>query len=416
MGMGGTRFTLGTMGANQFDDPKHQGTFFSWFIFTLYTSSAVSSTAIVYVEDKSWGWGFGLCAAANIVGLVVFFLGSRFYRRFRPQGNPFVGLARVAVAAFRKRKVLLSLKSEDYHHKTDGDGVTTMMVTATPTKTFEFLNRAALKTEGDIGADGSIAKLWKLCTLQQVEELKTLIRLFPLWSTGMFLSIPLAIQSSFATLQALTMDRHLGPHFKIPAGSMLVFVTISAAISIVLLERFLYPLWQNLTSQFPPPLQKVGVGHVLCLSSMAVSAVVESKRLKMARSHELQYQNGSIVPISVFWLVPQLALDGIGEGFAFPGNTSLFYQEFSTSLKSTATAMVAMFIGIAFYLSTALVDVIRRRTGWLPNNINHGRMDNVYWLLFVIGVVNFVYFLVCAWFYKYRDLATVEDEESSLKK
>ena len=141
---------------------------------------------------------------------------------------------------------------------------------------------------------------------------------------------------------------------------------------------------------------------------MTVSVVVESRRLKIS-----QDVSSSTVPMSILWLVPQLALAGIGEAFHFPGNTNLFYQEFPAALKSTATAMVAMFIGLAYYLSTALVGVVRRATGWLPNDINQGRMDIVYWVLFVIGFVNFGYYLVCAWLYKYQGIAKVVDQNSN---
>ena len=55
---------------------------------------------------------------------------------------------------------------------------------------YRLFNSAELKTEGDTRSDGSIAKLWRLCTVQQLEGLKTLVRIFPIWSTGIFLSIP----------------------------------------------------------------------------------------------------------------------------------------------------------------------------------------------------------------------------------
>lgn len=409
IGVGGSRFTIGTMGADQFDKPKHQARSFSWFIFTMYLSSTISATAIVYIEDDvSWGLGFGLCVVANVIGLVLFLSGNRFYRHVKPKGSPFMGLIRVSVAAFFKRNEVLSLKSEDYYHKRDG---ISQKVASVPTKTFKFLNRAALVTEGDIRPDGTISNLWTLSTIQQVEDLKTLIKLSPLWSSGIFLSTPLAIQASLAILQALTMDRHMGPTFKIPPGSMLVFILISTCITVLFLDFCLYPTWQKLIGRFPPPLQRVGVGHVLCVLSMAVSALVEKKRLDIARAHGVQNQSGAIVPMSVFWLVPQLALAGIGEAFHFPGNTALYYQEFPKTLKSTSTAMVALFIAVAYYLSTALVGLVRRVTGWLPDNINHGRMDNVYWVLFVIGVVNFGYYLVCAWLYKYQGVEEVEEDD-----
>ncbi|XAR60492.1 Nitrate-transporting ATPase [Bertholletia excelsa] len=397
MGVGGTRFTLGTMGADQFDNPKHQASLFNWFIFTLYAASTLGSTVVIYVEDDvSWGWGFGVCSMANVIGLVIFVLGKRFYRHVKPQGTPFTGLARVMVAALRKRNVSVPERSEAYYHNTHD-------VASTPTKTFKFLNKAAVITEGDTREDGSIAEKWKLCTVQQVEDLKIIIKIFPLWSTGVLLSTPLAIQASLATLQALTMDRHLGPHFKVPAGSMIVFILIATCFTIILLDRLLYPKWHRLIGRPLTPLQRVGIGHVLCVLSMALSAVVEWKRLKIA--HSDRTGSGLVVPMSAMWLVPQLALAGIGEAFHFPGNSELFYQEFPVALKSTATAVVALFIAIAYYLSTAVVGVVRRTTRWLPDDINEGRMDNVYWVLFVMGVVNFLYFLVCAWWYKYRGVA-----------
>ena len=85
---------------------------------------------------------------------------------------------------------------------------------------------------------------------------------------------------------------------------------------------------------------------------MVVSVLVESKRLKTA--------HGSMVPMFVMWLLPQLVLVGFGEAFHFPGQLQFCYQEFPASLRTTATAMVAMIIAIAFYLSTALIDLVRR--------------------------------------------------------
>ncbi|XWS74238.1 hypothetical protein CRYUN_Cryun02cG0198400 [Craigia yunnanensis] len=412
IGLGVVRFTLATLGANQFDTPKDQGIFFNWFFFTFYAACVISSLVIVYVQDNiSWGLGFGICAAANFIGLVIFFLGNRFYRHDKPQGSPYTSLARVIVAALRKRNILLSSDSKDYYQENDGTNKTAAVM---PKRSFRFLNHAALKTEGDIPSDGSIAKPWRICTVQQVEDLKTLIRIIPIWASTVFLATPIAIQSSMTVLQALAMDRHLGPKFKIPAGSIVVVVLISSAIFIALLDRFLFPTWQKLTGQSLTPLQRIGIGHVFNILSMAISALVESKRLKIAHDHHLQDQQGALVPMLSLWLFPQLVVVGIGEAFHFPGNVSLYYQEFPVSMKSTATAMISIVVGIAFYVSTALVDLIRNVTGWLPDDINNGRLDNFYWTFVVLGLLNFGYFLVCAKLYKYQNLEQEVEGSSQL--
>ncbi|XP_004295994.1 PREDICTED: protein NRT1/ PTR FAMILY 2.7-like isoform X1 [Fragaria vesca subsp. vesca] len=410
IGSGGTRFTLATIGANQFDKPKNQSTFFNWFFFTNYIASVVSGTVIVYVEDNvGWKWGFGICVIGNLIGLAIFLSGSRFYRFDKPQGSPFIGLARVIVASTRKRNLHISSdESKDFYY---GHGGVTDVVAATPSKSFRFLNRAAQKMEGDTKPDGSILKPWRLCTVQQVEDFKTLVRILPLWSSSIFLGTPIAVQVSLTILQALTMDRHLGPHFKIPAGSIIVVELVACAFFIAILDRFLCPLWQKLFGQFPTPLQRLGLGHVLNVLGMAVSALVESKRLKITEDHHLQDKPGAITPMLALWLFPQLVLVGVGEAFHFPGQVALYYQEFPVSLRNTSTAMISLIIGMSFYLSTGIIDFVRRVTSWLPDNINKGKLDNVYWMLVVVGVVNFGYYLVCANLYKYQNASDADSSD-----
>ena len=120
-GLGGTRFTIATMGANQFDKPKDREIFFNWYFFTFYFASAVSNTAIVYIEDNvSWRVGFGICAITNFIGLAFLLLGNRFYLHDKPQGSPFTSIVRVIVATIQKWKIKLSSNIEDYYYKHDG--------------------------------------------------------------------------------------------------------------------------------------------------------------------------------------------------------------------------------------------------------------------------------------------------------
>jgi peptide/histidine transporter 3/4 len=102
--------------------------------FTLYFANAIRFTAIVYIQDNvSWGLGFGICAIANAISLIVFVLGKRFYRQIKPKGSPFTSIARVMVAAIRKRKILETFGMQDYNF---GSTEVLKMVDVAPTKSF----------------------------------------------------------------------------------------------------------------------------------------------------------------------------------------------------------------------------------------------------------------------------------------
>ncbi|XP_057781708.1 protein NRT1/ PTR FAMILY 2.7-like [Salvia miltiorrhiza] len=393
IGMGGTRFTLATMGANQI---KHKATFFNWYFFSLYSASFISATAIVYVEDNvGWRWGFGIAIAANALALALFLVGAPYYSRDEPRASPFTALLRVAVAAFRKRKAVAGVTNVDYYYGDDG------VKGDAPTNWFSQLNRAAVKLDGDILPNGVVAAPWRLCTVQQVEDLKTLMRILPLWSSSIFLGTPIGVQLSLTVLQSLASDRRLSAGFTFPAGSIIVFSFVSTAVGVILIDRCFRPSWRRMVGgKELTPLQQIGIGHVFNVASMAVSALVESRRRRRL--------------MSVMWLVPQMVVVGVGEAFHFPGQVGLYYQEFPASLKGVATAMVAMLVGVAFYLSTAVVDFIRRVTHWLPDDIDHGRLDYVYWVMVVIGIANFGYFLViaCLYHYKNEEVVIKKDEKA----
>ncbi|KAK4719915.1 hypothetical protein R3W88_018253 [Solanum pinnatisectum] len=361
LGSGGTRSTLATIEAGQLaDKPKDQGIFFNWFFFFWYSASAVSSTAVVYIEDNvSWKAGFFICVASNVFALLIFLMGSKFYAKFKPEGSPFTSLARVIVASITKRQVALPSTADDFFQ---GCNVVPKALAVVPFKTF------------------------RLCSVQEVEDFKTLIKILLLWSTSFFLGTTIGVLLGLSILQALAMNRHIEPNFQIPAGSVLVFVLLSTALFLAPFDKFLLPTWKNLTGKSLTPLQRIGIGHVLNFLSMGVSALVESKRLNVAKSNK----GSNIVPMSVLWLVPQLVIVGI----------------------NMAIAMISVLVGISFYLATALIDVVGRTSTWLPGNINNGRVDNVYWILVIGGVVNFGYYVTCSWYYKYQNLKEVDHIDS----
>lgn len=47
-----------------------------------------------------------------------------------------------------------------------------------------FLNKAAMIWDNDLKADGSPVNKWKLCSVQQGEELKCVIKTVPIWASA----------------------------------------------------------------------------------------------------------------------------------------------------------------------------------------------------------------------------------------
>ncbi|KAJ0657735.1 putative ABC-type nitrate transporter [Helianthus annuus] len=408
IGIGGTRYTLASMGADQFEDSNSVGIYFNWYFFVFYAANVISTTAIIYVQDNvSWAVGFGICIVCNTVGVILFLSGKNFYRKIKPKGSPFTSIARVIIAAVRKRKV--SSTNQEYNYDINDKSTTVPsdsfrygQLHGHSTKHFWFFNNGALKIE----SDGSKTKSWSLTTVQEVEDLKTLIKIMPLWSSSIMLSGLVGMFNNFIILQALSMDRHLGgSNFKIPASSFLSLDTLATSITICLLDRLIFPMWQKLTGWSITPLQRIGLGHVLNVVGLVTAALVEVRRLHMARDHNLIGLSMGIattVPISALWLLVPLTIMGISQAFLFPGQISLYYQEFPTSLRSTSTAMISLLVAVGFYLSTALTGLIQKSTSWLKDDLNNGRLDIVYWLLAAIGVVNFGYFLVCAKMFRHK--------------
>lgn len=137
---------------------------------------------------------------------------------------------------------------------------------------------------------------------------------------------------------------------------------------------------------------------------MAAAAVSERKRLSVAK----EASGGSqTLPISVFLLIPQFFLVGSGEAFIYTGQLDFFITQSPKGMKTMSTGLFLTTLSLGFFVSSVLVMVVKKVTGsqgWLADNINNGRLDCFYALLTILGLVNFVAFLMCARGFKPRKL------------
>ncbi|EMS61581.1 Nitrate transporter 1.3 [Triticum urartu] len=246
-------------------------------------------------------------------------------------------------------------------------------------------------------------------TVTEVEEVKMVVKLLPMWSTCILFWTIYSQMTTFSIQQAEQMDRRAGSHFVVPAGSLSVFLFLSVLLFTALNERLLVPLAARLTRrpQGLTSLQRVAAGLVLATLGMAGSALVEKKRRDAS--------NGSGgVAVSALWLVPQFFLVGAGEAFAYVGQLEFFIREAPERMKSMSTGLFLATLAMGFFLSSLLVLAVDAvtRGAWIRGHLDDGRLDLFYWMLAVLGLANFAVFLVFASRHQYKrtrpDAATVE--------
>lgn len=257
--------------------------------------------------------------------------------------------------------------------------------------------------------------LWRLATVHRTEELKCILRMLPIWAAGMLHFASHSHVSSFTIQQARSMDRHLSHSFQIPPASMSIFSVLTVLIGLALYERFFVPFARRFTGHKSGVtcLQRMGIGFAINILATATSALAEIKRKKAAADHNLLDQPMThVIPISVFWLVPQYCLHGVAEVFMSVGHLEFLIEQFPESMRSTGAALNSLASSFGNYLGTFIVTLVHQYTGkernWLPDrNLNRGRLENFYWLMAGVQVVNFVYYLICASLYKYKPLEEI---------
>ncbi|KAL8121134.1 hypothetical protein AgCh_018049 [Apium graveolens] len=423
IGTGGIRPCSLPFGLDQFDSTTDKGrrgitSFFNWYYVTFTIVLIIALTVVIYIQDSvSWILGFALPTGFMAFSIVLFFVGMRIYVYIKPEGSVFSGIAQGLMVAYKKRKVKLPEDGARHGVYYDPPPVGTSALSKLAlTNDLRFLNKAAIILDGDVKADGSKANAWKLCSVQQIEEVKCLINIIPVWASGIICFLAFSQQGTFTVSQALKMDRQLSPKFQIPAGSLAVISMITIGLWVPLYDRVIVPSIRKVTKLEGgiTNLQRIGIGILFSALSMVASGICEKMRRDSAIAHP---SPDGIAPISVMWLAPQLILMGFAEAFNLIGQIEFYYKEFPETMKSLAISLVFVTNSGANYLSTLVVNIVHSTTAkngkpdWLTKDINEGRVDYFYYLIALMGVINLAYFLVVSRRYRYKRARMVGDEK-----
>ncbi|KAE8778256.1 protein NRT1/ PTR FAMILY 5.10-like [Hordeum vulgare] len=368
-------------GADQFDqhhpeESVSRSSFFNWWYFGMCSGTAATTMVSSYIQDNiGWGLGFGIPCLVMVLALAIFLLGTRRYRYYTStQSSPFARLARAFVALIKGSKssqCASTLAGEDAEFNAD-----------------------------------------------HREEVRGLLRLFPIWATCIIYAVIFSQSSTFFTKQAATLDRRIGATFRVPPAALQTFISLTIITFIPVYDRLFVPAARRFTrlSSGITMLQRIGTGLVLALVAMVVAALVEARRLGVAREAGLVDDPKAALPMSLWWMVPQYVLFGLSDVFAMIGLQEFFYDQVPDALRSLGLAFFLSIFGVGHFFSSFLISAIdgyTKKSGasWFSNNLNRAHLDYFYWLLAGLCAAELAAFVVVSRVYVYKKRVAHHDHD-----
>ncbi|CAH9058933.1 unnamed protein product [Cuscuta europaea] len=268
---------------------------------------------------------------------------------------------------------------------------------------FRWLDKACIKSEEGLIKESP----WRVCSMRQVDQVKILISVIPIFACTIVFNTILAQLQTFSVQQASTMNTKLTKTFSIPPASLQAIPYILLIFLVPLYDFVFVPLARKFKGQGNKyditPLQRIGLGLFFATFSMVAAAIMENKR-RNSSSHR--------VIMSVFWITPQYVIFGVSEMLTAVGLIEFFYKQPLKGMQAFSTAITYCSYSFGFYLSSVLVSVVNKVTGrssshasgWLADNdLNKDRLDLFYWILAAISFLNFLnYLLWSTWYLRVR--------------
>ncbi|KAK6162529.1 hypothetical protein DH2020_002370 [Rehmannia glutinosa] len=367
LGSGAIEPALATLGADQFDEGdskenKSKAAFFSYYYVALNLGSLIAETVLVYIENLGkLVLAFWISTSCGFLALIFLLCGTCRYRHTRPSGNPISRFSQVIAACVRKLNVDVPSHGEGLY-EVQGSDEKEFARRLSHTDDFKYLDKAAVLTQSDevlLSIKGQTPNPWHLCTVSQVEEVKCVLRLLPIWFCAIVTSVVFVQVLSLFVEQGASMNTKIS-NFHIAPASMTAFDIIS-------------------TSTF-----------ILCYEKALLSNIDSSMLMKEKQVPEY------------FWQVPQYVLVGISEAFIYVAQWEFFASQIPDGLKSLGLGLSMSSSALGSFLCSIILTVVMKVTskdgkpGWISPNLNEGHMDRFFFLSAALIAFDLVLFIACA--------------------
>lgn len=309
VGAGGIKSCVNVFGAQQFHPTAQKElitSYFSYFYASINVGSLIGGIACPQVQhDVSFAAAYLIPLCSFVVALMVFVSGTNRYLRFKPQGSPVVGVAKV-------------------------------LVNAVKLKSFQ----ATKKSNGGDQDDGF------------VEDTLQLLKLQPLCA----LAVPMLIaynQMSTAFLSQSEKLRNLIFGSEFAPALMQNVDAISVITTSILVEKFLYPFLRR-RNIMPSVIARFAIGNSIAVFALICAYIVEIEVMTQEKPFT----------VSIWVQFPQFALIAVAEIFVISTSYEVAFTMAPQRLKAVASACNLLWFSLAGFISGLLFIIC---SSWMPD-------------------------------------------------
>lgn len=309
IGAGGIKSCVNVFGAQQFHPTAQKEritTFFSYFYASINVGSLIGGIACPQVQhDVSFFAAYLIPFSSFVVSCGVFISGTARYLRFKPQGSPVVGVAKVLISAAKARS-------------------------------FD----ACKKSNGGDQDDDFVADTLQLLYLQPVCALV----------------VPMLIAYNQMTTAFLTQGEKMshklfGADF---APAMMQNVDAFSVIATSLfVEKVLYPSLRR-RGWMPSVIARFAIGNAITVFALLFAYVVELEVMTQRRPNS----------VSIWAQIPQFALIAVAEIFTVSTSYEVAFTMAPLRLKAVASACNLLWFSAAGFISGFLFIAC---SAWMPD-------------------------------------------------
>ncbi|WCJ21905.1 Major facilitator superfamily protein [Euphorbia peplus] len=369
------------LSGKDFEQTDDRATFL-WRVFK-FIGAAVS---VFFLTQETWRKTFLICASAMGATYFMFLAGACCSYNQRPTyENPLSVLYKVVKSAFTKRSLPYPTTPSGYSLNQRNE---LQLFPRDPI--FRFIDKAAI-----IGSTNE-----NVCSVAEVRQAKSLMRLLPLWFAFILYGIVTAAGATFFIEQSNGLNEYIGNKYKVSVNSFFIMKSFASSVAAYLANLVLSRYCnRNETRKLEGGLIRVGAGIAVSIVCCKVASLVEHARLQAINVHgDPDIFSDVVLPMSILWLAPEFILLGLMEGLSEDGLRELFLILVDESMEGFETPINQLMLGIGKVLSVGCVFIFR---GWFGHTINISRLDKYLNMLMYLSVGNLVFYLLIGLYYVY---------------